>query len=490
MSNEKSDKKVKTEKLITVKEDTDEQSLVDVQQMYEGVHTSVEKIKTAGKIGADTVHYTTKGFRHIQTGTARAVRGSRKLMTAVRSGNAGSYISGQLKTAAKTTAKGVAVGSVKTAVHIGKAGASNARDTLLQQKINKSTVTDTGIEAAKQGITYIREGDNVRKVAKNTYAVTKNTVNTVKKTPQYVVDAIKKAKKTAVKTAVILKSKIFWIVVLPAIGILLISNMINSMSGSMMTIISGTFGWLLGEDDVEDDSDEKKQIEKYIKIISKEVEDKQKEIDDVFYDFECDRFNYGDRREISEFRDEYFNYDTIYLNTEDRYIKAISIAAAKWYSRNVLNNDGAATEDVDIKLKKSELRDTVKYFYDFNYDYFYDYCPHWSCCIFSDYIMVSGDVHGTLQYNSGFYCDSYYHGCEMIREWVNYSYTDSDGSVHFDRDTVYTGERTFCTRKHRYLRGGVTNYSDSEILDRAGLTEEEKAMYDLYCEQIKEWLSE
>lgn len=478
----------KKEKLIITKGERDEQSLSDVRNMYDGVHTSVEAIKTSAKAGAETVHYTVKSIGHIRTGTARAVRGGRKLMTAVKNGNAGEYLNGKIKTAVKTTAKGVAVGTVKTAVNVGKSGLGRTRDTLLEQKIDRSKVTDMGIEAVKQGLTYVREGDNARKVAKNAYTGAKNTVRTIKNTPQNIRKAIDKTRKTAKKITRIARSKVFWIVALAAAGILIVSNIMNSAASFVMTSVSGTFGWLAGEDD-DDDSDEKKQIEKYIKIIQKEVENRQEEIDDVYYDFECDRFNYGDREEITEFRDMYFDYGEINLNTQDRYIKAISIAAAKWYFKHIDEDelDDEEEEEINLSLKKSELRDTVDYFYDFEYGYKYDYCPHWSCCKYSDYIMVSGDVDGRIFYDSGYYDDNYRHGCEQISEWVDYDHEKAD----FDWENVHETNRSFCVNPdHEYLTGGVTNYSDSQVLDNADLTEEEKAMYEMYCEQITEWLSE
>ena len=82
------------------------------------------------------------GAGKIQTGYARTKKAGKELATAVRSGKALRY-TGRI---AGNMTKGAVVGSVKTAVNIGKKGVSAAGDNILHQQINKSITTDTGIE--------------------------------------------------------------------------------------------------------------------------------------------------------------------------------------------------------------------------------------------------------------------------------------------------------------------------------------------------------
>lgn len=74
-------------------------------------------------------------------------------------------------------------------------------------------------------------------------------------------------------------------------------------------------------------------MEKYIDTVKEIVEEKQAEIDGVYFGFECDRMEYEPQNEMTEFRQERFTYRKIAVDSDDEYRKVIAIAAAKYQER-------------------------------------------------------------------------------------------------------------------------------------------------------------
>lgn len=105
----------------------------------------------------------------VQAAGNAAVQAGGILRTAVKGGANGL---GGIKTFVQ---RGVNVGSIRDVGRIATAVnttvANAAKDTgqqMLRTKIDKSTITDTGTETIKQGLTELRYADNVRKAAVNT----------------------------------------------------------------------------------------------------------------------------------------------------------------------------------------------------------------------------------------------------------------------------------------------------------------------------------
>lgn len=128
-----------------------------------------------------------------------------------------SQAGGMLKTAVKGTSKGVGtihsmvkkgvkIGTTKDvgkiATSVGGSIKNIAKDTghqLLKTKIDKSTVTDTGTETIKQGLTEIRYMDNARKAVLNTARTTTKAGYAIKNMPKNTKAQVQRIKKNAQK---------------------------------------------------------------------------------------------------------------------------------------------------------------------------------------------------------------------------------------------------------------------------------------------------
>ena len=477
-------KKASHEKMVrytTVRSDYgDEQAIISVDNAIEAAEIAGGLTKAAVSSPASIYKGVKTGAGKIQTGYARAKNAGKELATAVRTGNGLRYT----KRIALNGAKATALGSVKTAVNIGKKGLSTAEEGILHQQIDKSITTDTGIEALKQGATYARYADNARKTGQNAIKTVKN----IKNTPKNIKKAIEDTKKAAKVVGGLVKSKATIIVVLVAVVVNLISSVI---SGGLTTVVSApasTFSWLY-DDDVEEK--EKKAIEKYVKIIKDDVADRQKEIDDVYDNFKCEKRQYGDKSEITELKTMYFNYRAINIKDNAKYSHILAIAATQWYYDNVVNGTDLPE---DLKLKKSKIKDVISNYYNFEYSYYYDYCPTYSTRKYK-YIMTEGNVHGSIWSDFAYYVDGSGFGCREIKEWVAlkeevYKPPYSPSNDDWDWGTIISGNRHFCNVKHKYLKGAVTNYSTPYVLDQLGFDTDQRTIYDMYQKQILEWLNE
>lgn len=347
----------------------------------------------------------------------------------------------------------------------------------LEQAHDLLDSTDTGIEAAKQGATYLRYIDNSKKAASNTV----KTVRNIKNAPHNVKVAIKKSAQTAKKIAKAATSKGFLMIIVGFFALTILQSSINDSVAGALSVVSSTFSWLADDDDSLTDKD---ILNKYIKVIKDEVKDKQNEVDNVYNNFDCDRREWGSHDPIEEFRYMRFHNAPIDITTTDKYCQVLAMVTAKWYSEELLSD----TPPDDLKLSKNKIRKMVDEYFDFEHHIEYDYCPHYWDCNHGT-IMVGGDVNGTLYYNECYYC--YWHGCKEITKWVEPKpgRTDYGSGDAWERDVHHMGVRHFCDNpNHKYLAGGVTNYSTPEVQTRLHFTDDEKAIYQMYYEEISDIL--
>ena len=415
-------------------------------------------------------------MRSIQTGTVSGMNGVRRIATAVRHNSIPKNLSSGVKAGGKLLGKGVTKATANAAVGV--------KESVLRTSIDKSKVTDTGIESVKQGVTYVRYATNAKRTASNSIKTAKKTAKNIRNAPKNIrktttnikrsANVVKNASKASAKLmAKLATSKVFWILLLVVVLILINQILISSLITSLSGMFGGTFGWL---DD--DENDEKKSMEKYIKKICNYEEDCQKDIDKVYFDFEPDTQEFEPYSPMWEFRDSRFKYEKLDDKINER--EVVAITAARWYSERA-NEENPPD---DLKLKKKDLENTTDHFFEFNYGYEYDYCLHYDCCQFGE-IMTSGDVTDTIYYGNAWYCDSvYYHGCKRIFLWIN-----KDVNGNWDFEHHINGDRNFCDNpNHCYLSGGVKIKSADEAMNEMGFTAEERDWYKTYIEVINDIL--
>ena len=446
---------------------SDERSVMNIGGIIDTAEKGVRAAETAKDAAASTVRAVNNSRKTIQTGVVYSARQGRALLTSVKNVGFATTAAETVRAVPKTAVKagkGIAKIAGRTAVRTGfnaaKGVGGNVKVTMLNAHINKDMVYDTGIETAKQGITYVRRMENTRKAIKNANKARKIGVKTVK---------------TVIKA---LSNKVTWII-LAVIAILLLCSFVVSF---FSTALSGIFGGLFGWASDKDSDTEKKLMTKYTKYIDEAVKDAQKEIDDVYNDFQCDRREYGDHGEITEFRDSRFTYAKVDISKEEKE-DIIAIAAVKWYAKYI-EEDNELPDD--MTLKKDQIQSIAKKYYSFEHHIEYDYCPHHGCCHFGN-IMTGGDVNGTIEGGEAWYCDTYYHGCKEIKQWIEWDETKQE----WIWDNVIDGERNYCDNpNHEYLAGKVENYSTDQVLNSMGFTSDQKDMYEVYREQIIEWMND
>ena len=438
-----------------VKDKADDKTLVDPQQMIDVAQKSLSTSKSLS-----TVPY--KTAKGIKTGVVKAKKEGRTIATAVKNNKVGRYV------AKKAVKLGVA--TTKTTI---KTTVKSSREHILHMQIDKAKTADTGIEAAKQGATYLRYIDNSGKAASNTV----KTIRNIKNTPHNVKVAIKKSAQAGKRIAKIAASKGVLLLIVGFFSFTLLQSSISDSVTGALSVFSSMFSWMTDDDDSLTD---KEILEKYIKVIKDEVKDRQDEVNDVYNSFECDKREWGNNDPIEEFRYMRFKNDPIDITDTDKYCQVLAMVTSKWFSNELLSSDPPD----DLKLSKNKIKKMVNEYFDFEHHIEYDYCPHYWYCKYET-IMVDGDVNGTLYYNECYHC--YWHGCKEITKWVNPKpgRTDYSSDDAWDRTIHMMGTRHFCDNpNHRYLAGGVTNYSTTEVQEKLHFTNDEKDIYQMYYEEI------
>ncbi|MBD5157310.1 MAG: hypothetical protein HDT13_06735 [Butyrivibrio sp.] len=378
----------------------------------------------------------------VQAAGGVAVQAGGILRTAVKGGANGL---GGIKTFVQ---RGVNVGSIKDVGRIATAVnttvANAAKDTgqqMLRTKIDKSTITDTGTETIKQGLTELRYADNVRKVAVNTaHGISKLKLKPRKS--KYVNQRLirKNSKKAAKIAAANMRKMIFskaGLIVLGAAALVVILILlINGIVTLLCSVVSSLFSWLTPSSDSADNSQtEIEVLNDYRAAVVEYIDEKQDEVDNIVDGFVCDRRNYYPYSEISELN----QFGNSEIEIED-YNEILAILAVKKYRE--MEGD---VSDMELNFTAEEIAETIERFYTFDYSYSYGHCSGRDC-----QRSVSEVVHNRGEDN----------------EWTEIV-------------TTY-----YCGRNHQWLYGEVTNKPLNEVLDSYNFTDEEKDLYSMYLEQI------
>ena len=396
--------------------------------------TAKREEESSGNIA--TVQSTVNAAQGVmQTGGAirTAVSGTRttagRIQTAVnRRVSVGSVRDvGRMAGSAGAAAKNATVGAVKEAGH-----------SLLKTKIDKTTTTDTGTEAVKQGLTEIRYVDNARKAVSNTVKGGIKTARSIKETPKSVgrdVQKIReniirrhrakqaaKAKKTgkaagqAAKKGVsfvgkVVKSKGFIIIALGAGLVLLVVVLLTSFISMILSAISSMFSWLIPGDGM----NPYQYLQQYYTRVQTLEETIQEGIDD---DYEyTPEYRYDDT-EITSLN----QYGNLTLDVDMNAV--IAAAAVKRF------------EVGDDMLTDDDLAEMIEYFYSYDHHIDTDYCPDADCMKDENVELTIADgdfsiastsyVPSTNEYAVTFKGSCYEHTSSV---WTNLTIATSDGSI-------------------------------------------------------------
>ncbi len=152
----------------------------------DGSPNNIASVERTVAVAGGVVH--AGGVIRTAVGGTRTAAG--RIQTAVKSGvRLGSVKDvGRMAGGIGTAAKNATVGAVKQTGH-----------SLLRTKIDKTTTTDTGMEAAKQELTDLRYADNARKAVHNTARAGIKTVCSIKDTPKAVKRDVRKLREKLIR---------------------------------------------------------------------------------------------------------------------------------------------------------------------------------------------------------------------------------------------------------------------------------------------------
>ena len=405
----KSNRELKNQKLTAAKADADGSVAIEAVQTVESAVSAA--VRTGGMI------------RTAVGGTGKAAD---KIATAVKTGHIFSR---------KSSVKDL--GIIATAVAGGVANV--AKDTgqqLIRTKIDKSTVTDTGTETIKQGLTEIRYVDNARKVVLNTARTTVKAGTVVKNMPRDTKAQIerakvkarkarenarkirKKSKEAAEKTAEVVKKIIsspFGKILLLIIGfIFLLFFLLAAMVTVICGLVNNLFGWAGGSSEGGSSQNTSEVMEGYVSYAETYIDSVKDNIHNIVDEFDCGERDFPPYEEISELN----QFGNKILNDIDSN-EVIAILATLRYGET----DSDTTE---MSFTDEEIADVIDHFYDFNY-----YYTHCSC-----------------------------EGCKEGRS--------RSGRIY-----------TYCDTYH------LVNYTLDEVLDSYSFTEQDKQIFNTYLSQIK-----
>ena len=381
----------------------------------------------------------------VQAAGGAAVQAGGILRTAVKGGANGL---GSIKTFVR---HGVNVGSVKdvgriaTAVNTTVSGAvKNAGNSLLRTKIDKSTITDTGTETIKQGLTELRYADNARKAVVNTVKGASKLRFQPPKSKSVNQRLIRKNSKKAAKKAAanmrkIIFSKAGLIVLGAAAVILVIILLVNAIVTLICAVISSLFSWLSSPSSSSENSKtETEMLYDYRTAVVEYIGDKQQNINNIVDGFVCDHKSYSPYSEITSLN----QFGNKKITTED-YNEILAILAVKKYREMDGNSDNM--DAMELNFTDAEIAETVERFYTFEYSYSYGHCSGNDC----------RKKTRTVVHNRG-----------TKNEWT---------------ETITT---YYCDKNHQWLHGKVTNKTLDEVLESYNFTDKEKDLYAMYLGQI------
>ena len=381
----------------------------------------------------------------VQAAGGVAVQAGGILRTVVKGGANGL---GGIKTFVQ---RGVNVGSIKdvgriaTAVNTTVSGAvKNAGNSLLRTKIDKSTITDTGTETIKQGLTELRYAENVRKAAVNTaHCILKLKLKPRKS--KFVNQRLirKNSKKAAKKAAANMRKMIFskagLIVLGVAAAILVIILLVNAVITIICSAISSLFSWLFPPPSSSGNpKTETEMLYDYRTAVVEYIGDKQRNINSIVDGFVCDHRGYSPYSEITSLN----QFGNKKIATED-YNEILAILAVKKYRE--MEGDSDNMDAMELNFTDAEISETVERFYTFEYSYSYGHCSGNDCKKKTRKVV---------------------HNRGTKNEWT---------------ETITT---YYCDKNHKWLHGKVTNKTLDEVLESYNFTDKEKDLYAMYLGQI------
>ncbi|MBR1384196.1 MAG: hypothetical protein IJ555_10395 [Ruminococcus sp.] len=463
----------------------------------------------------------------IQTGGAirTAVGGTRntvgRIQTAVKSGvRVGSVKDvGKIAGSIGTVAKNATVGAVKEAGH-----------SLLKTKIDKSTTTDTGTEAIKQGLTEVRYVDNTRKVVSNTVQGSIKTARSIKETPKAVGRDVQKirekiirrhrakqaakakkagkaagqaAKKTASVIGKAVTSKGFIVIALGGGLVLLVVTLLSGFVSMIVSAISSMFSWLLPGDNSVSQAEYLQSLVNNVTLVETEMQD---DIEDEQLDEYTPEYRISDGSEITELN----QYGDMTLDFADD--NAVLAAAAV-----LAFSDGQTTVSNDY------IKEAGQAFYTFEHYTYHDYC-YWYNCHHQDdiyYTIANGDfeiISDTYNESTGLhairFAKSYDPSWRIGATWVEVRFgiegedlygscapvpdTDYSWTVTFNVEDEYYGgidwndirlktSYDYCNNpNHTYYCGEVVNLEVEDALANLNFNDEQMSMYSMYYSIISE----
>ena len=378
----------------------------------------------------------------VQAAGNAAVQAGGILRTAVKGGANGL---GGIKTFVQ---RGVNVGSIwdvgRIATAVNTTVANAAKDTgqqMLRTKIDKSTITDTGTETIKQGLTELRYADNVRKAAVNTaHGISKLKLKPRKS--KYVNQRLirKNSKKAAKIAAANMRKMIFskaGLIVLGAAAVVLVLILlVTSVVTIICSAISSLFSWLYHpKSDSGNSKTETEMLYDYRTAVVEYIDDKQQNINNIVDGFVCDKRSYSPYSVITSLN----QFGNKKIKTED-YNEILAILAVKKYRE--MEGD---TSNMELEFTAEEIAETVERFYTFEYSYSYGHCAGNDC----------KKKTRTVVHNRG-----------TKNEWT---------------ETITT---YYCDKNHQWLHGSVTNKTIDEVLASYNFTDREQELYEMYLGQI------
>ena len=482
---------LKRKKYIVADADSDGSAAIEIGQFVSDAADTV--IQTGGTI---------------RTAVQKSAAGIGKIHTMVKHG----VRLGTARDAGKVAANigsGIRTGIGDTAMQTGTS--------LLKTKIDKSTTTDTGSEAIKQGLTNLRYADNTRKALQNTARGSIKATRVIRNMPRETRAQMQRIRKRARKTGQaakksadtvrrVLSTKAGRIIALGGLAVFLSVFLLNGLLTVIVSAAASLFSWLAPDGDT-DDTIMQSNIRAYISQIEGIEADEQREVNSIANSLTPE---YGyDGTQITGLN----RFGNKTIAPYDNYAVLAVLAVQKY--RNVQD-----TGTANFSFTQDEIRTAVEQFYTLNYQYKYSWCPSCDCSKDSDCTLSLADggfrISGTSyasednSYNVTLTGPTYTHASSMSTKldfrmnkggsisgtaaadvgggtWSVTYCIGADAYDHIDWSKCYlTVDTVYCNNpNHKYLYGQVVNLTEAQVMTKAGFTVDEKQIFQAYLEQIR-----
>lgn len=482
---------LKRKKYIIADADSDGSAAIEIGQSV--TDTAEAVVQTGGTIRT-AVQKSAAGIGKIHTMVKHGVR----LGTARDVGKVAANIGSGIRTGIADAAKQTGTGLLKT-------------------KIDKSTTTDTGTEAIKQGLTDLRYADNTRKALQNTARGSIKATRAIRNMPRETRAQVQRIRKRAQKTSQVAKqsadavrralsTKAGRIVALGGLVVFLSVFLLNGLLTVIVSAAASLFSWLAPDGDTADTTMQS-NIRTYISQIQGIEAEKQREVNGIANSLSPE-YKY-DGTQITGLN----RFGNKTIAPYDNYAVLAVLAVQKY--RNVQD-----TGSVDFHFTEDEICTAVGLFYTLDYRYEYGYCPGCNCSRDSDCTLSLADggfrISGTSydsegnSYNVTLTGPTYSHASSMFTRldfhmssggsitgsasadlsggtWSVTYRIGADAYNRIDWSKCYlTVDTVYCNNpNHKYLYGQVVNLTEMQVMTKAGFTADEEQIYTAYLEQIR-----